>query len=150
VALDAVRVALETEETTSEALALEESVQAGTSGEEAEVAAINTGNVAVYTSENAGEINYVGITNNIERRAAEQLASKGINIEPIQGLQNLSRADARAVEQVLIEENGGPGGGQLLNKINSIAQSNEIYGQSIQRGCALLGGIGYSAPSICG
>ncbi len=106
-ALDAVRVALETEETTSEALALEESVQAGTSGEEAEVAAINTGNVAVYTSENAGEINYVGITNNIERRAAEQLASKGINIEPIQGLQNLSRADARAVEQVLIEENGG-------------------------------------------
>jgi hypothetical protein len=66
----------------------------------AEGGAISTGDVSVYTSENAaGDVNYVGITNNIERRAAEQFASKGINIEPIQGLQNLSRADARSVEQ---------------------------------------------------
>lgn len=80
-----------------------------------------------YTSTNsAGDVNYVGITNNIERRAAEQLASKGISINPIDGLENLSRSDARAVEQVLIEENGGPGGGQLLNKINSIARSNPV------------------------
>lgn len=48
------------------------------------------------------------------------------------------RADAKAVEQVLIEHYGGPNGGQLLNKINSIAPSNPIYASSIQRGCAIL------------
>jgi RHS repeat-associated protein len=111
---------------------------------ETAAAAINTGNVAVYTSENAaGDVNYVGITNNIARRTAEQFASKGINIDPIPGLGNLSRADARSVEQVLIEQNGGPGGGQLLNKINSIAQSNPAYAQSIQRGCDILSAVGY-------
>ncbi len=118
---------------------------------EAEAAAVNTGDVAVYLSRDAaGDVNYVGITNNIERRAAEQLASKGIDINPIAGLENLSRADARSVEQVLIEENGGPGGGQLLNKINSIARSNPNYGASIQRGCALLATVGFAAPNVCG
>jgi RHS repeat-associated protein len=113
--------------------------------------AVNTGDVSVYTStSSAGDVNYVGITNNIERRAAEQLASKGISINPINGLENLSRSDARAVEQVLIEENGGPGGGQLLNKINTIARSNPIYEQSIQRGCELLAAVGQSAPNVCG
>jgi RHS repeat-associated protein len=113
--------------------------------------AINTGDVTVYTSANAaGEADYVGITNSVERRAAEQLAEKGIGINPINGLENLSRADARAVEQVLIEENGGPGGGQLLAKINSIASNNPIYSQSIQRGCALLAAFGYAAPNVCG
>ena len=108
-----------------------------------DAATINTGDVSVYTSANdAGDVNYVGITNNIERRAAEQLASKGIDINPIDGLENLSRADARAVEQVLIEDNGGPGG-QLLNKINSIATSNPAYGPSIQRGCEILAAVGY-------
>lgn len=47
---------------------------------------------------------YVGITNNVARRAAEHLATKGINIEPL--MQGLSRSDARAVEQVLILING--------------------------------------------
>lgn len=47
------------------------------------------------------------------------------------------RDQHRAVEQVLIKENGGPGGGQHLNKINSIARSNPIYEQSIQRGCEI-------------
>ena len=37
----------------------------------------------------------VRITNNIERRAAEQMASKGISINPIDGPENLSRSDAR-------------------------------------------------------
>ena len=83
---------------------------------------------AVVASENAGVINYVGITNNIERRAAEQLASKGISIE----------------------ENGGTGGGQLLNKINSIAKTNTIYEPSIERGCAILSVTGRSAPNVCG
>lgn len=39
-----------------------------------------------------------------------------------------SRPDARAVEQVLIEYYGiGSNGGSLINKINSIAQSNPAY-----------------------
>ena len=115
-------------------------------------AAINTGDVSVYTSTNpAGDVDYVGITNNLARRAAEQLAGKGIDIEAIDGLSgNLSRADARAVEQVLIEEYGGSGGGQLINKINSISPNNPIYQQSIQRGCAILASVGYSAPNVCG
>jgi hypothetical protein len=112
---------------------------------------LNTGNVSVYTSTNlAGNINYVGITNNVARRGAERLAEKGITINEIPGLTSLSRADARAVEQVLIEANGGPGGGQLLNKINSIAVSNPAYASSIERGCHLLSAVSYSVPSgVC-
>jgi RHS repeat-associated protein len=114
-------------------------------------AGVTTGDVTVYTSVNeAGDVDYVGITNNFERRAAEHLAGKGLDINPIEGLESLSRADARAVEQVLIEENGGPGGGQLLNKINSIASGNQIYTQSIERGCAILAVVGYPAPKACG
>ena len=112
---------------------------------------LNTGNVSVYTSTNlAGDVDYVGITNNVARRGAEHLAEKGITINEIPGLTSLSRADARAVEQVLIESNGGPRGGQLLNKINSIAESNPAYGQSIQRGCQLLAAVSYSvSSSVC-
>jgi hypothetical protein len=51
---------------------------------------------------------------------------------------------------VLIEENGGPGGGQLQNSINSIARSNPIYQQSIERGCEILKTVGYSASTVCG
>jgi RHS repeat-associated protein len=99
----------------------------------------------VYRSLNAaGDVNYVGITGNLERRAAEQMAEKGITIQPIPGLQNLSRADARAVEQVLIETHGlGGNGGNLLNKINSISPNNPIYQQSIQQGNKLLRQTGY-------
>lgn len=110
---------------------------------------IDTGDVAVYTAtDSAGEINYIGITNNIERRAAEQMGSKGIRIRGIPGLANLSRSDARSVEQVLIEHNGGPGG-QLLNKINSISPNNPLYGSSIRRGCAILSAVGYPALGVC-
>ena len=42
-----------------------------------------------------GVTQYVGITNNLARRAAEQLAGKGIRIEKL--MTGLSRADARAV-----------------------------------------------------
>lgn len=110
---------------------------------------VNTGDVSVYTSIDTiggvDSINYVGITNDIERRAAEHLASKGIVIQEIPGLSNLSRADAHAVEQVLIEANGGPNG-QLLNRINSIATSNPIYETSIARGTEILESVGYQLP----
>jgi len=96
----------------------------------------------VYTSKANGVVNYVGITNNLARRAAEQLASKGIKIEAL--IEGLSRYDARAVEQALIEIHGlGKNGGSLLNKINSIAKSNPIYAAALKRGLELLESIGY-------
>src|SRR5690606_31006613 len=59
----------------------------------------------VYRSvSSAGTVQYVGITNNLARRAAEHLAEKGIEIEKV--MDGLSRADARSVEQVLIEFHG--------------------------------------------
>ncbi|HEY1742945.1 MAG TPA: RHS repeat-associated core domain-containing protein [Granulicella sp.] len=114
---------------------------------EAAGAAIDTGSNVVYRSVNAaGDVQYVGITNNLARRAGEHV----IDIEAIPGLSNLSRADARAVEQVLIENHGlstgfGSNGqpGTLLNKINSIASTNPTYAQSLQRGAQILQQVGY-------
>lgn len=54
-------------------------------------------------------------------------------------LKGLSRSDAKAVEQALIELNGlGKEGGTLLNKINSIAKTNPTYAQQLKRGHELL------------
>lgn len=50
---------------------------------------------------------------------------------------------------MLIEEYGGPNGKQLINKINSIAKSNELYATSILRGCALLMAAGYPVTNVC-
>lgn len=56
----------------------------------------------------------------------------------------LSRTDARAVEQALIEINGlGRNGATLLNRINSIATSNPAYTDQLRRGYELLQTIGY-------
>lgn len=101
------------------------------------------GNV-VYHSVVDGRTIYIGITNNLERRAAEHLGSKGIVISGIPGLTNLSRADARAVEQVLIEFHGlSKNGGTLINKINSIARTNPRYADALIRGRQLLHDVGY-------
>lgn len=90
----------------------------------------------------AGKVQYVGITNNLARRAAEHLTSRGIQVEKVLG--GLSRSDARAVEQALIEIHGlGKNGGTLLNRINSIAPSSPAYAQQVQRGYELLKSIGY-------
>ncbi len=103
------------------------------------------GATTVYQSVAAdGAVQYVGITDNLEARAAAHLAEKGISIEPIEGLTNIAREDARAVEQVLIERYGlGRNGGTLLNKINSIAQSNPIYQAATARGAVILKSLGY-------
>jgi hypothetical protein len=59
-------------------------------------------------------------------------------------LGNLSREDARAVEQVLIEFHGlGKNGGTLLNRINSIARTRPDYAALLLRGKELLQSIGY-------
>jgi filamentous hemagglutinin len=91
-----------------------------------------------------GTVQYVGITSNFEARAAAHLGEKGIEIDAIPGLLNLTRADARAVEQVLIEFHGLAGNGTLLNKINSISPNNPIYNAAVARGTALLRDIGYA------
>jgi predicted GIY-YIG superfamily endonuclease len=101
--------------------------------------------VTVYQSvaEN-GDVEYVGITNNIVRRAAEHLASKGIRIRAIPGLTNLSRYDARSVEQALIEIHKlSKNGGTLFNKINSISRKNPQFAHRLERGYALLRNAGY-------
>jgi hypothetical protein len=87
-------------------------------------------------------VNYVGITNNFARRAAEQLIAKGIEIIPL--MENLRPADARAVEQALIEIHKlGKNSGTLLNKINSISKFNPQYAKALARGYELLEWIGY-------
>jgi len=92
---------------------------------------------------NAKKVIYVGITNDIARREAEHLAQQGFRIKPL--LKRLSRSDARAVEQVLIEIHGlGKNEGTLLNKINSIAKTNPIFGAQLRRGLELLKSIGYN------
>lgn len=59
-------------------------------------------------------------------------------------MQGLTRSDARAVEQALIEIHGlGKNGGTLLNKINSISSTNSAYASQLQRGYELLKSIGY-------
>ena len=102
-----------------------------------------TGKNSVYISKVAdGTVQYVGITNNIARRQAEHLASKGIQIREL--MRNLSRSDARAVEQTLIEIYGlGKNGGSLINKINSISRTNPNYSKQLERGYELLKSIGY-------
>jgi RHS repeat-associated protein len=96
----------------------------------------------VYVSVESGVTKYVGITNDFARRAAEHMSKTGISIEPL--MKGLSRADAKAVEQALINIHKlGKNGGTLLNRINSIAKSNPEYAKIVQRGYDLLKSIGY-------
>lgn len=97
--------------------------------------AINTGTNSVYSLVENGVTRYVGITGNMGRRTAEHLSQWGWTVYPIDGLQNLSRFDARATEQVLIERYGLP---NLYNQINSIAAKNPIYTEAISRGKEIL------------
>jgi RHS repeat-associated protein len=110
-----------------------------TAGGAEATAVINTGKVAVYQSIGAnGKINYVGITNDMVRRNAQHLKKGGfIEGQAIPGLTNLSRMDARAVEQALIS-GYGKNGSQLLNKINSIAKTRPEYAKMLQRGYDVL------------
>jgi hypothetical protein len=82
----------------------------------------------------AGNVKYVGITSReIAQREAEHKtkdAFKALTFEPVPGATGLSRLEARVWEQTLINQYGlGKNGGQLLNKINSIAPSKwGMYG----------------------
>jgi RHS repeat-associated protein len=101
--------------------------------------AIEGGEYIVYRSVNpiTKLVDYVGITKDFAKRETAHLVQKGIQIE--QYITGLSKAEARAVEQVLIESHGMfKNGGALLNRINSIAKSNPIYESAISRGKEIL------------
>jgi hypothetical protein len=105
----------------------------------------SSGKTSVYISRNKStkQVEYVGITDAIARRTMEQLRQRGIRIEAL--MENLSRQDARAVEQALIEIHGlSKNGGTLLNHINSIDRSNPKYAAALRRGLELLESIGYT------
>ncbi|MGI3125783.1 hemagglutinin repeat-containing protein [Nitratireductor sp. PBL-C9] len=104
------------------------------------------GKTCVYSCVVDGTTRYVGITDDVAWRGAEHLRTKGIEIEQIAGLDNLSRAEARAVEQTLINYYGlGKDGGTLLNKLNSISATKNptAYEQSLIRGKELLDSVDY-------
>jgi len=97
------------------------------SAEEANIAT----HVVYHGIDNEGIVRYVGITGrNATERFAEHLNSIGtgkelLRYEVIEGATGLSRTQARVWEQNLINQYGlGNTGGQLLNKINSIALKN--------------------------
>jgi hypothetical protein len=95
----------------------------------------------VYLARGGKGVQYVGITSQFAIRQATHLRKLGINIAPL--LENLTKADARAVEQVLIEMYKLPkNGGTLLNKINSISKANPAYGEALKRGAELLKEVG--------
>ncbi len=99
---------------------------------------IETGTNVVYQYVENGVVRYIGITNNFARRAQEHLRHE-MTIERIQGLATLSRFDARAVEQMLIEQSQLV---NLLNRRNSIATMNPIYDAARARGTAILMQVG--------
>jgi RHS repeat-associated protein len=102
-------------------------------------------NTCVYasTDPNTGNVNYVGITDNFTARAGAHWRAKGLRIAAVPGLGSLARADARAVEQVLIEQFAlGKNGGSLLNKINAIATSNRTYSSAKANGTSILHSLG--------
>ncbi|MHC1783527.1 MAG: hypothetical protein AB9891_12375 [Anaerolineaceae bacterium] len=102
--------------------------------------AINTSTNTVYRFIENGVVKYYGITNNFLRRAREHINARGWQIEKMPGLDALSRPDARAVEQVLINKAGLP---NLYNKINSIATSNPVHGAAINRAEKIFQRLGY-------
>ncbi|HET6915831.1 MAG TPA: polymorphic toxin-type HINT domain-containing protein, partial [Acidimicrobiales bacterium] len=97
-------------------------------------------NTCVYLYAKNGVTKYVGITGSFARRFAEHLRINGFEIEKIPGLNNLTRQQARGVEQALIEhyklEN-------LFNKINSISRKNKKYKRLTDLGKQILNEVGY-------
>jgi RHS repeat-associated protein len=92
---------------------------------------------SIYVAYREGRVIYVGITDSLKTRAAAHALERGFEITEIMG--GMIRSDARAVEQALIEYYGlAKNGGSLLNKINSIAETNPKYWDSIFNGLDIL------------
>jgi hypothetical protein len=87
--------------------------------------------VSVYQK---AETAYVGITKDLAAREAQH----GEKLVEVVG--DLTRKQARGVEQAIIEQKGLA---NLTNKINSIAKTNPIYQEAVQFGRELLQSIGF-------
>src|SRR5437588_9217489 len=99
-------------------------------GEEAAAAKLEGKVVSVYMK---AITPYVGITKNI---AAREIAH-GERLVAI--AKDLTRTEARGVEQAIIEKMGlAKNGGTLTNKINSVARGNPIYNDAATFGRRLL------------
>jgi len=104
------------------------------------------GNTTIYRAvDGAGNVTYVGITDDLVARARAHMSKVGRRITPIFGLKNLTRADAHAVEQALIELHGRviKGGGTLDNINDSIRRTKPYYKAAVERGRAILRDVGY-------
>ena len=93
-------------------------------------------NTRVYLGIKDGKPNYVGITNNIERRQSQH----GFRFDYLQEITNepLTRRQARAIEQVMIEKNH-----RFSNKINSISPKQNWYNDAKVWGTSWLKEHGY-------
>jgi len=110
--------------------------------ESTSVIASNAGTHSVYQSVVKGTTDYVGMTGRtLSARAAEHLRLAARTVQPV--VTGLSHRAARATEQALLEYHGlVKNGGTLLNRINSIAQSNPKYKASIDLGKSILKELG--------
>lgn len=79
--------------------------------------------VDVYYGTVGGKPVYAGITNNIDRRAAQH--GDRFQLDPVT-TSGVTRGEARAIEQALIKRNPG-----FLNKINSISPKHPYYDEAV-------------------
>lgn len=93
-------------------------------------------------------VDYVGITTNFDRRLAQHArAGRSFVPELIPGAANLSRGEARAIEQACIAQGGLAGnGGALQNRINSIDPNVDYAAAAIEYGRVLLEKGGGTCP----
>lgn len=117
-----------------------------TTNNSANVSIPSENNVLVYEwiNPDTGNVGYVGITNDFDRRFLEHQRKRGMSISRMRHLPQMNRYQARAVEQTLIEIHKlQKNGGTLTNKINSISKWNPEYANSLRIGEKILREAGY-------
>jgi RHS repeat-associated protein len=82
--------------------------------------------VDVYTGVKGGKDTYVGITNDLERRAAQH--GERFALSPVTS-ESMTRGEARAIEQAMMERNPG-----FENIRNSISPAHPWYQQAVDWG----------------
>jgi hypothetical protein len=92
--------------------------------------------VSVYHGMDGGKAAYSGITNDLERRAAEH-RDRFTSLFDVTGGATVTRGEARAIEEALIVRNRGQ------NLRHSISPNHSWYGEAVDWGEAWLRGNGY-------
>jgi RHS repeat-associated protein len=94
-------------------------------------------NNSVYIAGPASRPSYVGITKNYANRATQH-RRVGRTIQPTT-VRNVSRFDAHAVEQAMINKHRlQRNGGSLANKVNSVSRRDVLYRVYVWRGNQIL------------